>query len=67
MRGKVSKRLRRSAYGKGHHPMLVEYFIGDPKRMGLHKNLRGCCVSDEQRRAYQALKRAFRRGEFVLR
>ena len=66
MRAKVCRRLRRTAYGKGHHPMLVDYFIGDPNRMGLHKNLRGCCVADEKRRAYQALKRAFRQGRFVL-
>ena len=46
--------------------MLVQYFTGDPKRMGLNKNLRGCCVSDEKRRDYQALKRAYRQGRFAL-
>jgi hypothetical protein len=66
VRATVAMRLRRAAYGKGHHPGPVNYFIGDPKRMGLHKNLRGCCVSGEKRRAYQALKRAFLRKEFVL-
>jgi hypothetical protein len=66
VRAKVVRRLRRAAYGKGHHPKAVEYFIGDPKRMGLTKNLRGCCVADEKRRAYQALKRAYQRREFVL-
>ena len=66
MRATVARRLRKSAYGKGHHPGPVEYLIGDPKRMGLNKNLRGCCVADKVRRAYQALKRAYRRREFIL-
>lgn len=66
MRATVCRRLRRSAYGKGHHPGPVNYFIGDSIRMGLPKNLRGCCISDDKRRAYRALKRAYLRGEFVL-
>jgi hypothetical protein len=66
MRAKVARRLRRSAYGKGHHPGPVGYFIGAPKRMRLNKNLRGCCVSDEQRRDYQRLKRACLQGKFIL-
>ena len=66
MRAKVARRLRRSVYGKGHHPGPVEYFFGKPKRMGLTKNLRGRCVADKARRDYQALKRAFRQGRFVL-
>ena len=66
MRAVVVRRLRRSVYGKGTHPGLVEYFTGDPKEMGLTKNLRGCCVADKARRDYQALKRAFRQGRFVL-
>ena len=66
MRATICRRLRRSVYGCGHHPGQVEYFTGDPGRMGLTKNLRGCCVADKARRAYQALKRAFRQGKFVL-
>ena len=66
MRAVVVRRLRRSVYGKGTHPGLVEYFTGDPKEMGLTKNLRGCCVADKARRDYQALKRAFRQERFVL-
>ena len=66
MRAIAARRLRRSTYGCGHHSGLVQYFIGDPKRMGLTKNLRGCCVADKPRRDYQALKRAFRQGRFVL-
>ena len=66
MRAIVARRLRRSVYGKGHHPGPVEYFFGKPKRMGLTKNLRGCCVADKARRDYQALKRAFRQERFVL-
>jgi hypothetical protein len=66
VRAGVARRLRRAAYGKGTHPGQVEYFTGDPGRMGLTKNLRGCCVSDEKRRGYQALKRGFKRKEFVL-
>ena len=66
MRAIAARRLRRSVYGKGHHPGPVQYFFGDPKKMGLTKNLRGCCVADKARRDYQALKRAFRQGRFVL-
>ena len=66
MRAIVARHLRRSIYGKGHHPGPVKYFIGVPKEMGLTKNLRGCCVADQARRDYQALKRAFRQGRFVL-
>ena len=66
MRAIVARRLRRSIYGKGTHPGLVQHFFGDPKKMGLTKNLRGCCVADKARRDYQALKQAFRQGRFVL-
>ena len=66
MRAVVARRLRRSVYGKGHHPGPVEYFFGKPRRMGLTKNLRGCCVADKARRDYQALKRAYRQGRFGL-
>ena len=66
MRAIVVRRLRRSIYGKGTHPGLVQHFSGNPKEMGLTKNLRGCCVADQARRDYQALKRAFLQGRFVL-
>lgn len=66
MNSRVCRRLRRSVYGKGHHPGSVQYFIGDPKKMGLPKNLKGCCVADKARRAYQILKKAYIQGRFVL-
>ena len=58
MRAIAARRLRRSTYGCGHHSGLVQHFSGNPKEMGLTKNLRGCCVADKARRDYQALKRA---------
>jgi hypothetical protein len=66
MRGAVAHRLRKSAYGKGTHPGQVGHCTGDLKRMGLNKNLRGCCVADEKRREYKRLKRSFLRREFVI-
>jgi hypothetical protein len=54
----VAKRIRKAAYGKGHHPRLVQYFW--------HPKMRGVIIADDQRRTYQALKRAYLRQEFVL-
>ena len=66
MRAIAARLLRRSVYGKGHHPGPVEYFTEDPGWLGFTKNLRGCRVADKACRDYQALKRAFRQGRFVL-
>ena len=61
MRDIVVKRLRRQVYDKGHHPGPVEYFVGDRFRSkAMPKCLHGCCVADQVRRDYQALKRAYR-------
>ena len=67
MRAKVARRLRRSVYGCGHHPGLVQYFIGAQRgSKTMPKCLAGCVIADQARRDYQALKRAFRQGRFVL-
>lgn len=58
MRAKVARRLRKVVYGKGHHPGPVRYFMR-PKTPRV-------IITDDQRRAYRGLKRAYLRGEFVL-
>ena len=65
MRGTVAKRLRREVYGdlslrnREHFRCVREISRGQ-------RNLVGCCVADERRRDYQALKRAYRQGQFVI-
>lgn len=67
MRAIVAKRLRRQVYGKGHHPGPVEHFVGSRSiSKTMPKNLVGCCVADQGRRDYQALKKSYRRKEFTL-
>jgi hypothetical protein len=59
MRAIVVKHLRRQAYGKGTHPGPVESFFGSRSlSTTMPKCLYGCCVSDQARRDYQALKQA---------
>ena len=63
MRATVARRLRRQTYGKGHHPGPVKYFTADARRSKtMPKCLQGCCVADQARRDYQALKKAYRQG-----
>ena len=67
MRAVVVRRLRRSVYGKGTHPGLVEYFIGAQRgSKTMPKCLAGCVIADQARRDYQALKRSYLRREFVI-
>jgi len=66
MRAIVARRLRRTAYGKGTHPGQVGYFICNRQIFLGHKNLIGCCVSDEKRRAYQALKKTYKKKLFTI-
>ncbi len=63
MRAKLARRLRREIYGTDLSPRARKYFVGDPKKMRLPKCLAGCCIADARRRAYQAIKKAYKRGE----
>lgn len=61
MRATVVKRLRRQVYGKGTHPGLVKYFVASRSlSTTMPKCLHGCCVADQARRDYQALKLVYR-------
>lgn len=63
MRATVCKRLRRQVFGKGTHPGPVKYFVANSRRSKtMPKCLNGCCVADQKRRDYQALKRAYLQG-----
>lgn len=58
MRAIVAKKLRRRAYGKGHHPGPVVHYH--------HPKIYGVVVADEKRQVYQQIKRAYRDREFSL-
>lgn len=63
LRATVAKKLRRITYGKGTHPGPVEYSMADARRSKtMPKCLQGCCVADQGRRDYQAIKKAYRQG-----
>jgi hypothetical protein len=63
VRATVTRRLRRQVYGKGTHPGPVKYFTADARRSKtMPKCLQGCCVADQARRDYQALKRNYQGG-----
>jgi hypothetical protein len=44
VRGTVARRIRKAAYGKGHHPKLVGYRS--------HPRIHGTLIADEKRQAY---------------
>ena len=66
MNARVSRRLRRSAYGKGMHPGPVTYYRGNKRAKNMPRNLHGCLIADQKRRDYQALKKAYKEGQFSL-
>lgn len=58
MSAKMMRRLRRLAYGSGHHPgPVIKYH---------HPKIRGVVIADEPRRRYQNLKQAYKRRLFTL-
>jgi hypothetical protein len=58
MRGKVAKRIRKAIFGTDLSPRARKY--------RQHPRIPGTCIADEKRQGYQALKRAYRQGKFVL-
>ena len=61
MRDIVVKRLRRQVYDKGHHPGPWNTSWATASALkAMPKCLHCCCVADQVRRDYQALKRAYR-------
>jgi len=52
MRAIVAKRLRKQVWGADGAPRLRTHYFGDGP-------LKGCCVADPKRRAYQRLKREY--------
>lgn len=54
MRAIVAKRLRKQVWGEEGSPRLRKHFFGEG-------SLKGCCVADPKRRAYQRLKRQHNR------
>ena len=68
MRATVAKRIRRITYdGAGHHPGPVAYYVGGTRAASqMPRSLEGCCVADQKRRDYQAMKRHYLAGLFTL-
>lgn len=54
----MAKRLRKAIFGTDFSPRAREHRP--------HSRIPGVCIADEKRQAYQALKRAFLKGKFIL-
>lgn len=72
MRAKVAKRIRRLAYGAGHHLGPVEYKWGIPyaaeksQKKSVKDRLKAgagiCLMADDSRRTYRLMKRQYLAG-----
>jgi hypothetical protein len=66
MRAIVVRRLKKAIYKDEFSPRARQHFVCNKTLSRGQKNLIGCCVADERRRAYQRLKRLYLRKQFIL-